>query len=171
MPKTILGIDPGKEGGFAVLDGDSVIVEPMPLTDDGDLDVPELHRLIAYYAPSVSRCYLEMASMRPNQSGQFLIGRNFGKLEAVLVLAGVKFELVQPQTWSAHYPHGVTETDRAKRYKAIKAARRRIVAGLYPGIDLKKTARSTTDHEGMVDALLIADYGFRINHSSREEPK
>lgn len=159
---TILGIDPGLEGGLAILDGDSVILEPMPTTDAG-LDVVELSRLLAHYAPQVTRAYLEMQQLRPQQQGQFTIGRNFGKLEGALIINRVPYQLVRPADWSKQYAHGVTETDHNKRTKAIKDSRRMIAQRLFPGIDLRKTERSTTAHDGLVDSLLIAHYGWNLN--------
>jgi hypothetical protein len=157
----VLGIDPGKTGGFAVLDGDSVIVEPMPANDDG-IDLPELNRLLRHYADHVTLCYLEMAGMRPKQSTQstFAFGRNFGIIEGMLSALHIKYKIIRPDTWSKNYEHGVTEKVPAKRKAKIKVARRGIVAKLYPGIDLRKSERSSTPDEGMVDALLIADFGW-----------
>lgn len=170
----VLGIDPGLEGGFAILDGDSVVVEPMPQGKDGKLDVQELARLLAHYAPRVTRCYLERVGSRPGQGSvsTFTFGKGYGILIGLLVALGVRYEEVLPQVWSKHYEHGITEREPNKRQRLIKAARRDIVATLYPGIDLKKTARSTVFHEGMVDALLIADYGWRLNKQYQlgEEP-
>lgn len=161
---TILGVDPGLEGGFAILDGDSVIVEPMPVGEEG-LDVQELYRLLSHYAPLVSACYLELQQMRPQQSGQFTIGRNFGKIEALLTVCHIKYQTVRPADWSKHYAHGITEKDPHKRYTAIKQARREIAATLYPGIDLRKSERAKLPHDGLVDALLIADYGLRLHQA------
>ncbi len=170
----ILGIDPGQEGGFAVLDGDSVIVEPMPQKKDGKIDSGELFGLLSHYVPKATFVYIEKAGLRPRQSVQttFACGFNHGILLGMLGIFNVEPLIVRPTEWSKHYSHGVTEKDKHKRYAAIKVARRRIVSDLYPGIDLKKTERSSVPHEGMVDALLIADYGWKLNRQLqlREDP-
>lgn len=164
----ILGIDPGKEGGFAILDGDSVIVEPMPQLND-EIDVAELVRLLAHYAPQVTACYLENVPIIPKNGSvaHFKLGRSMGMLEGILHALDVPIHLVKPMTWTKAYDHGSLpdgKVDRNARERAIKVARREIVARLFPGINLLKTERSSVPHEGMVDALLIAKYGFDLAH-------
>lgn len=163
----VMGIDPGKQGAFAVLDGDSVIVEPMPLTEDGALDLYEIARLFRYYANELTHAYLELQSIRPMQAGQFQVGRGFGNLEGMLSCLRMSYTVLKPQDWSRFYEHGVNEKNIKKRYPLIKKARREIVARLYPGIDLRKSADCRVAHEGMVDALLIADYGMKIKRGTR----
>jgi hypothetical protein len=161
MSHTVLGVDPGIRGGLAVLYPDGLTIEPMPRTADGDMDLGALSRILGYYAPEITRAYVEMATMRAGNAMQstFKVARNFGRIEAVLHLLNIRFEIVHSTTWSAAYPHGVTEKDPAKRSKLIKRRRADIAAQLYPGISLTQNEKSTVPHDGMVDALLIADYG------------
>ncbi len=165
----ICAIDGGAKGAFAFIDGESVIVEPMPQTADGKVDLKELTRLFRHYADQITYCYLEKGGMRPRQSTQstFAFGRNFGILEGMLACLRINYIVVTPQLWSKEFDHKVTEKNVQKRKRMIKVARRAIVAKLYPGIDLKKTSQCKTPDEGIVDALLIATYGWN-KHNKKE---
>jgi hypothetical protein len=162
---TVMAIDPGLTGAFAIIDRDSVIVEPMPNNADGKIDLQELKRLFMHYASSITHCYIEMSTMRPGQSAQstFSTGRTFGTLEGMLVCLGIKYTPIQSSVWSKAYDHGVTEKVASKRYPLIKKARRGIVAELYPNIDLRRTKNCKNADSGMVDALLLARYGFNAH--------
>lgn len=157
----ILGIDPGASGAFALLDGESVIVEIMPLDEDGKLDLKELNRLLRAYADQITYAYLEEAQIRMAQGGQLSFIRNFGIIEGMLACLGVKTTVVRAGLWSKEFDHGVTEKVLKKRKKMIKVARRGIAESLYPGIDLLRTPNCKFPDEGIVDALLIATYGWR----------
>lgn len=156
----VLGIDPGLEGGLAIREGDGVILEPMPVKD-GSLDLDDIYHFLHPYARAVTKSYLEMQSLRPMQSGQFKIGRGFGQLETILWSLRIPTVIVEPKDWSKHYPHGVEERDLKKRKPMIKKARSEIASRLYPGIDLRRTNKCKVPDEGLVDALLIADFGWK----------
>lgn len=156
----VLGIDPGMEGGLALRFSDGLILEPMPVKD-GALDLDDICHILFPYADTITRAYLELQSLRPMQSGQFKIGRNFGQLEAILWSLKIPTEIVKPQDWSKHYPHGVEERDTKKRQPMIKKARALIASRLFPGIDLQRNKQCRTPDEGLVDALLIADFGMK----------
>ncbi len=165
----VLAIDPGKEGAIAFLDGDSVILEVMPLIEAGDdkgkIDLAEVVRLLAHYVPLSSRVLLESAGIRPGLAAGSVAAtwRHWGELHGVLAAMGAlpMLKVVQPQSWSHAYPHGVTEKDPKKRYRDIKASRAKIATRLFPGIELKKNSKCAVPHEGVVDALLLADFGLR----------
>lgn len=161
MSPSVLAIDPGTDGALVVLDSDSVICEPMPQLADGSVDYAELLRLLNHYAPIVARVVIEKPYLPP---GQNVVAQltHIGRIQGMLMAAYVRYESVRSADWSKEYPHGVElpKKDR-RRGKAIKVARREIAARLYPGIDLRRNARAEVPHEGIVDALLLADFTMR----------
>ena len=157
----VMGLDPGLQGGICIRDDESVILEVMPVKDDL-IDIQELHRIIRPYAHEITRVFLEMASIRPMQAGQFKIGRGFGRIESVLSYLQLPVTIVMPQDWSKIYDHGVTEKNKSKRYGLIKKARAKIVQKIYPGINFLATNESRVSHSGLVDAALLADFGWNI---------
>ncbi len=166
----VLGIDPGKQGGFALISDDEVSVFAMPLDKEGDYNRRALADWFHAYAYKINHVYIEMAAMRRGNSAQsgFVVGRGFGMLEGILNCFHLEYTITYSQTWSKFYPHGVTEPDKDKRYKMIKQARALIAKRLYPDMDLRKSDRSTNLHDGIVDALLIADYGWKRTNNKTE---
>lgn len=85
----------------------------------------------------------------------------FGQLEAILSTLGIRYQTIRSNTWSKTFPHGVEEENASKRYRLIKNARGEIAQRLFPGVDLKLNPTDRKPHDGMVDALLIAEHGYR----------
>lgn len=168
---TILAIDPGKTGASCILDRDSVLLEPLPMTEKGELDLRALIAYLTHYAQDITMAYLEIPGTRPGESphhsGQSF--RSFGRIEGVLAALCIPMTAIYPQQWSKDFPHGVTEKDVKKRYKLIKIVRREIAAKLYPGIDMRATEGSTLPADGMVDAILIARWGMQQQKEARHE--
>lgn len=157
----VLGVDPGMSGAICLRDDESVILEVMPIKD-GNVDIEGLHQLLRAYSNQVTRAFLEMASLRRGQQGQFKIGRNFGRIESVLEYLKIPTAIIRPQEWSKKYAHGVTEKDKTKRYRLIKKSRRKIAERIYPGINFLASEKSSIPHDGLVDSALISDYGWNI---------
>lgn len=160
--KAILGIDPGLEGGLAIRWPNEVLLELMPIAD-GELDTQKLAQWINAYREEIELVIIEKAIIQRFQRPQDCAKqwRMLGAIETVVRMLGMRVHLVRPDIWSAEFEHGVIEKDKHKRYAAVKKARKLIVGELFPGVDVRATARSTTRHEGMTDALLIAEWGRR----------
>lgn len=154
----ILGCDPGLQGGLAILSDDGVITEPMPTVKakKGELlNLAELTRWLKEQLP-IDRAYLEMVSARPGQgvSSTFKFGRGYGAIEGILTALGIPYQLVTPQAWTKVMHQGIEAAD--PKAKSLIA-----VSRLFPGFDLRASDRSRVPHDGMVDALLIAEFGRR----------
>lgn len=164
----ILGVDPGKQGGFAMMSEDEVSVFAMPLDSEDEYNRRALADWFHQHYYKITHCFIEMAAMRRGNSAQsgFTVGRGFGMLEGMLNAFHIPYTIVYSQTWSKKYPHNVTEQDKDKRYKMIKQARALIAKRLYPNMDLRKSDRCKNLHDGIVDALLICDYGWSITKNS-----
>jgi len=164
---SILGIDPGLNGGLVVLDNDGSILfkSVMPtlkLKATGKtktvLDLPTLHQMLkkiaSDYAP---KCCLEKVSARPGQgvSSMFSFGYVFGCLEMCLVANQIPYTLVPPQTWCKEMHQGLSKDIDAKDRSLLVFKRQ------YPGVDLRTSERCTNHHDGLIDALLLAAYGLK----------
>lgn len=159
----ILGVDPGLHGGLALRGRDYVMVEPMPVLNEA-LDLVSLRRWLVAHAQEIEIALVEQQGVRPKQDPHsgFKTGVGFGCLVGLLAALQIRYQIVRPQDWSKEFEHGVTEKeDKTLRYRLIKQARKRIAGELFPKVDLRETERSRTPHEGMTDALLIAEYGHR----------
>lgn len=77
------------------------------------------------------------------------LGKNYGYLTGVLDCMGIPYYSVIPAVWERY--HGLL-----KQGKESSIA---LVEQLFPGINLYRTQKCTTKHDGMSDSVLIALYG------------
>ena len=159
--KTILGIDPGLSGGLVLLNKDRELVNKwvMPTLKHGSTkvkDLPKLRSILSEAAESADHAYLEQYGMRRRQSMQSAAktGVGFGYLEAMLVCFGMSYTVVAPNKWCAEIHKGISG-DKAKEKSRIAVSR------LFPNEELLATEKSSVMHEGLMDALLIAEFGVR----------
>lgn len=149
-----IGIDPGKNGGICELRtfpqhremSDNLLI--LPYSDENLIEVctssKEKHEPI--------KCVLEKVNAMPGQGvvSMFNFGQNFGFIQGVLKACEIPFELVPPQKWKKEF--SVT----GDKNTSIEVAKR-----LFPGVQLKASTRCTKDHDGMAEALLMAEYARR----------
>ena len=140
-----IGVDPGKNGGIAFIDSDGVIA--FPFSEERLLI--ELDGIAQEYE---CICYLEHVHAMPKQgvSSTFNFGMNFGFIQGVLKAYAIPYELVAPQKWKKEF------SCTSDKNTSIEVCKR-----LFPDVNLKATERCKKDHDGMAEALLIAEYGRR----------
>ena len=140
-----IGVDPGKNGGIAIIDSDGVIA--FPFSEERLLI--ELDGIAQEYE---CICYLEHVHAMPKQgvSSTFNFGMNFGFIQGVLKAYEIPYELVTPQKWKKEF------SCTSDKNTSIEVCKR-----LFPNANLKATDRCKKDHDGMAEALLIAEYGRR----------
>lgn len=137
---TIIGIDPGTNGGIAWITDGKPCVEKMP---DTLQDLWELLRDIA----TVGNChaYIEQVHSSPQMGvkSAFTFGNGFGHLEMALTAAGIPLTRTRPQVW---------QKELGCLTKGDKNVTKRKAQELFPNI---KVTHATAD------ALLIATYGTK----------
>jgi crossover junction endodeoxyribonuclease RuvC len=151
---TIMGIDPGLEGGLAWIDdGQCLTIEPMPVLETvkgRQIDEGKLVSLISERRPA--RAYVELVHAMPKQGvvSMFTFGTGWGIVRGILAGRLIPYVMVRPQEWQKEEMAG-----QEKGSEALVASR------LWPLMDFRKTLKCKKPHEGMVDAALIAHYGWR----------
>jgi len=155
---SILGIDPGINGGLALISDDGAMAEYIP-TLGGYIDLPTLATWLRENQTRIDGAYLEHvhAIFGSSAGNTFTFGRVFGAVEALLAALKIPYVLVQPKVWQKVIHAGIDKNLKAKEKSRIAASR------LFPNIDLRATERSKVPHDGMTDALLIAEYGRRTH--------
>lgn len=140
-----IGIDPGKDGALAVIwPNESVEVVTFEEAE---------YRGILYGVDSRnSKCCLERVGAMPGQgvTSMFKFGENFGFIQGLLAAYSIPYELVTPQKWKKEFQ--IT----GDKNSSIAVCKR-----LFPGVSLRRTDRCKTDHDGMAEALLMAEYARR----------
>lgn len=141
-----IGIDPGKDGAMAVLTPDAMTVFPFDMGS-----YKNAMETICGFAKNC-RCCLERVNAMPGQgvTSMFKFGENFGFIQGLLTAYSIPYELVTPQKWKKEFQ--VT----GDKNSSVAVCKR-----LFPGVSLRRTDRCKTDHDGMAEALLMAEYARR----------
>lgn len=148
-----VGIDPGKKGGIAILDGHRLHTCKLPETYTDIFDL--LADIQRGYTPHTIVAVLEkVGTGRPGQSSKATatFARHNGHLEMALYALKIHTEEVTPQKWQKLYTNqvgtskGLTDTEWKNKLKGL--AQR-----LYPR---EKVTLNTAD------AILLAHYGKSI---------
>lgn len=144
-----IGIDPGKDGALAEIweeDGERKHIEIVPYSRENyDLALNEM-------CGAECVCCLERVGAMPGQgvTSMFKFGENFGFIQGLLTAYSIPYELVTPQKWKKEFQ--IT----GDKNSSIAVCKR-----LFPGVSLRRTDRCKTDHDGMAEALLMAEYARR----------
>lgn len=146
--KTIVtcGFDPGRDGAAAFLWGDEHLVVPFDKKTYIDVLKGFINREFEVKA------IVEHVGAMPGQGcvSMFNFGTSFGWLQGMLEALGVSYELVRPAKWKKEF------SCTSDKNTSIEVAKR-----LFPGVSLKRTERCTKDHDGIAEALLMAEYARR----------
>jgi hypothetical protein len=154
----ILGIDPGLKGAMALLDGSGKIIEvaTMPVMKEAAiLDLYAMKRCIERLRPTYAFIERVHAIRGAAASSTFKFGEGIGNIHATLVGLSVPYIAVPPKRWQAVCHAGVEAKFDAKHRSAVAAMR------LFPDFDFRLSDRRKNYHDGAVDAVLIAFYGYR----------
>lgn len=152
----ILGIDPGQKGALVLLQhGKQVLVQAdMPLEDSKDADFDGLMSLFKSLEPDV--VYLERAMpMAMGSKHAFNYGRHFACIEIAIRQSRLPVVYVEPSKWMRVVLEGVDSRLKPKERSWI--ALQRLMPTFAEKVPKGRTGRP---HDGVVDACLIALYGF-----------
>jgi hypothetical protein len=168
-----IGVDPGKEGGIAVLfkPGEEPGLFPMPVLSAAkgrdEYDTATIRRIFALISPA-DHVVIEKLQPMPLAKGGTIANFNRGAAGhlfiGLCVGLGLSYTLVAPQTWQKVMLLGTPGEDTKQR--SILAAQR-----LFPGVSLLPTERSRKPSDGLSDALLIAEWGRRTLGAQAEQRK
>ena len=154
-----IGIDPGLQGGITFIEESEIVTAFMPtilLGKKRALDNLTLSRIFSGYDPVKCYAILEEQHAMPKQGvvSMMSIGYGFGALKQCLVDFGIPHEVVRAQVWQKEF--GISG-----RKGNTKAQALQICQSLFPDLNLLATERSKKPHEGIVDAVLIAEFAKR----------
>lgn len=149
MKTLFIGIDPGKKGGIAYIDTQDNVSITIPYSDTALID---LCRVASNDWNNEIVCCLEKVGAMPGQGvvSMFNFGQSVGYIKGVLESHRIPYQEITPQKWKREF--GLTSD---------KAASAEVCRKLFPDIDLQATPRSKKPHDGMAEALLMAEYARR----------
>lgn len=185
--KTSIGIDVGKQGGIAAIYPDGRIkFHKTPLVAK-EIDLPTLKEIILQLVEDEGKGTGDVliaieAVQNLTQVGSksnFQFGRALGMLEGLVTGLELPFLKIHPKKWQKYVFEGIpvvyvagsaktkvnkktgeeyTSQKMDTKAMALLAAKR-----LFPNTSFKATDRSKVDHDGIVDALMMAKY-IKDNH-------
>lgn len=172
MSRLVIGIDPGLSGAYAVVtaDGNGFDVQPLPVIGAGnrrEIDARTLADALLYLRTlsPIALAVVEEVAARPGQGvvSMFTFGRGVGTIHGVLSALRVPIEVVKPQVWQRAILPSLAPTVRKEdRKAALKQNAIAYATKRYPSLKLRATAKSKTDHDGMADAICLAEFGRRL---------
>ena len=185
IDKIFIAADPGKTGAMTYLypDGSSESI-CYPLIA-GEYDIRELQA--RFLAMSMTRCHLVIedvkALQKPFDSGNWQLSRGKSILETLAIVYNVPHTLVHAKTWQKEMWQGVPEKrgpsktvikNKGKANESTVVRKGPVLTKdmsllaakrLFPNAELRdpnrKTERAKAPHDGVVDSLLMAEYGRR----------
>jgi len=146
MLTTYIGIDVGKNGGIALLCSESIAVIPW----DDDEFVEQMRDIMACGDRAIA--VVEKVGAMPKQgvTSMFNFGKSAGFIEGVLRTCEIPYQLVPPHVWKKEFHLGKDKQD------SINVCKR-----LFPQVNLLRTEKCRKEHDGMAEALLMAEYARR----------
>lgn len=140
-----IGIDPGKSGALAVI-WPNESVEVMTF---GEVEYRDILKDVN---SRNAKCCLERVGSMPKQgvNSMFHFGENYGFIQGLLTAYSIPYELVTPNKWKKEFQ--VT----GDKNSSIDVCKR-----LFPNVNLRRTDKCKKDHDGMAEALLMAEYAKR----------
>lgn len=169
----VIGIDPGKDGAFAIIDGTTLVAcETFPKVGaTRELCFRSLHKRLDALTLGVDLILIEkVQAIRGSSAGStFSFGRSFQMAIDAATLCRAPQEFVKPQVWQKQIFKGETPqykiTKSGKRNKKDTKKMAQIVAArLFPNEKFLRSERCSTAHDGMIDAALIAYWGANFRH-------
>jgi hypothetical protein len=162
-----LGIDCGLFGGLALILSDGrVKTQPMPILKiklkSGKKKNILNQKAILHYLnslPTFTLCCIEEQPPIRNQNivASHTTAVNYGMLLMALAATHTKHQVVSSDDWQSYF--GIVKHRKGTEGETTKQQASKIVRQIYPGLDLRGTLRSRTNHDGIVDSLLLCRYG------------
>ena len=147
MKTLFIGIDPGKSGGIAIINETTNYIDTFPYNNEEFIQICT----DVYYGTSDCNnivCCLEKVGARPGQGvvSMFSFGQSVGYIKGVLESFRIPYQEISPQKWKKEFG-----------LNSEKAASAEVCRKLFPDVSLLATPRCKKPHDGMTEALLMAE--------------
>lgn len=170
--KAWIGIDPGINGGiFVINEASQTKAWKMPTHGD-DIDAKAICDIFkgVSRAHEVSVIIEQVHSIFGSSAkSNFTFGFVCGVVEAIVISQGLKFTKVQPKAWQAEIwitseiEYKPLEAGKVKKSVNTKLTSQKAAKRLFPKLDFRGSLKCKKDHDGIIDAALIAEFGRRKN--------
>jgi hypothetical protein len=161
-----IGIDIGKQGAYYILgeDGSEIDRGPMPMIKK-EVDWHAWNVIIEPYDMFNGMVVFEKLGVIFGSSKKtaFSMGYQCGAIEMCCIANNLIYTMVQAKKWQAEMFDGQTKIYKTGSKTKIDTKAMALVAAkrLFPKTNLLMTEKSSVPHDGLVDALLMAEYARR----------
>jgi hypothetical protein len=167
MSKIYIGIDIGKSGAIAVMYDDKIVTYNMPKIAN-ELDYHELNRLLRTFCSNSEKPHVVFEKLGvifgSGKSTAFSMGHQSGAVEMACVANNIPYTKVRAVDWQKQMFQGVQEiTKTGSSKKDTKAMALVAIKRIFPNLKLTFGDRASKPHDGLVDAVLMAEYARRNN--------
>lgn len=147
-----IGVDPGKRGGFAILEQDESGQQTVEVYPWDDSEFVHKMRALAededIRNAGIVAAVEKVGAVHGNGIvSMFSFGRSLGFIEGVLSGCWISYQLVPPKKWKDMFSLN------SDKVKSIEVCKR-----LFPDVSLRRTEKCTTDSDGMAESLLISEW-------------
>ena len=146
----VVGIDPGRKGGVAIIEAHAAEVEVFPMPHD----IRDLADRLEPYREDIIRVFVEKQHPVRGQGlkSTSRLMHHYGQLIGMLRSLKIPFEEIPPRRWQRHFfGNGKRPRKRSKQESLCMAK------DMYPSV-----ANLIGDHDGMADAVCIAEFGRQM---------
>lgn len=151
-----IGCDPGKKGGFAIIEQDESGQQTVKVFPWDDNEFVYRMRLLAENEDArrsgIVAAVEKVGAVHGNGIvSMFSFGRSLGFIEGVLHGCWISYQLVPPNVWKKSF--SLIGKDKQASIDTCKR--------LFPGINLLPSDRCRKDSDGMAEAALIGLWAMR----------
>lgn len=173
MSKTYIGIDIGKAGAIAVIyPNGEMDTYQMPMIKT-ELDFPELINILQStidMSKGQAHIVYEKLGVIFGSSKQtaFSMGQQAGAVEMACICQSIPYTMVRAVDWQKQMFQGLDQITKpsktgATQVRDTKAMALVAIKRLFPKMKLTFGERATKPHDGLIDAVLMAEYARRNN--------
>lgn len=165
MSKTYIGIDIGKNGAIAILTPNGIQTLPMPKIKD-EINYKELLSIINYTDSEQVTIVFEKLGVifGSSKTTAFSMGYQSGAVEMACICGQIPYTKVRAVDWQKQMFQGVEAILKTgKSSKDTKAMALIAVGRIFPNLKLTFGEKATKPHDGLIDAVLMAEYARRNN--------
>lgn len=158
--------DVGKDGALVVFEGDTIIYKIVTPKIGDQIDLRKIKEILSTLDLKNIHIVIEdvHAIFGSSAKATFNFGWSLGILEGLLTMAQIPYTKVAPKDWQREMWQGVKpiykpqKTEGQRKIVDTKATSLLAAQRLFPTIDFRKSERADKPHDGIVDAILMADY-------------
>ena len=161
-----IGIDIGKSGAYYIMgdDGSEISRGPVPMVGK-EVDWHKFNQGISHYEAFNGMVVFEKLGVIFGSSKKtaFSMGYQAGAIEMMCIANSIQYTMVPAKKWQTEIFDGQTKIFKKGIKGPLETKKMALIAAkrLFPKVNLLMTERSSVPHDGLVDALLMAEYARR----------